>query len=364
MATAYSGWVATDDWRIILEYSTSNTSSTVTKVSATVKIESVYATTASSGKATLTIGGSQVASTTSGTYTPGKTTTQCSGSKDITRTSSAQTIAIKATCSIPNSSIAAYKTGTSVTANVTVPAKANTATKPNTPTVTAKRNSDTSITISWNNTASSGGVTGNIVQASVNGGDYTQVSTGVKTSYTYTASAANGRYRFRVNASNSAGTSDWGYSARVCTTPAAPSAVSSRLIYYNSSAMELHISISKTNTKYPSSKIDWQYSNDNSTWRGSSGTANAVYSATTSSLQIPIASMDTTLKSYAQALAGGTGKLYIRARVYNEDNTLSSSFVSSTAALTKQPTVYMYSTGSSISGIYVNSNISQLYINV
>ncbi|GAA3730062.1 hypothetical protein GCM10022239_03340 [Leifsonia bigeumensis] len=100
---------------------------------------------------------------------------------------------------------------------------------PGTPTgVTATRVSDTQTTVAWtNNDAANGARTGNKVQQSVNGGAYADAATIAPASSVVVSTAVNRKTVYKVNASNSAGTSAYSIpSAPIYTTPAAPSGVS------------------------------------------------------------------------------------------------------------------------------------------
>lgn len=99
---------------------------------------------------------------------------------------------------------------------------------PNVPgSVSAVRNSDTQVTVSWANSgASNGQPTQNRVQKSVNGGAWTDVVTISAAGSTTVAVAANQKVQFRVAAGNAAGwTAYSGATAAVFTTPAAPTNV-------------------------------------------------------------------------------------------------------------------------------------------
>lgn len=102
-----------------------------------------------------------------------------------------------------------------------------TCTTPPTPTIgTNTRNSDTSNTISWTNTASGTGYYSNLlVERKTDAGSWTQIANlgGGSTGYTDTSTTANHAYAYRVRAYNPTGYS--GYSAATSTTyntPATP----------------------------------------------------------------------------------------------------------------------------------------------
>lgn len=99
---------------------------------------------------------------------------------------------------------------------------------PNVPSgVAAVRNSDTQVTVSWNNSgASNGQATQNKIQASKNGGAWYDVVTIGASGSTVIGTAANQKLQFRVAAGNEAGWTGYsGASAAVYTTPGAPSSV-------------------------------------------------------------------------------------------------------------------------------------------
>lgn len=121
---------------------------------------------------------------------------------------------------------------------------------------------------------------------------------------------------------------------------------------------DLSFNIDKGNTRYPSTKVDFQYSNDNSTWRGSGGASGGFYTVNTAnSVALSAESMDSTLKSYINNMKNG-GKLYVRARVWNADNTLASGFSGEVSVTyNEQPQVYFWvPDGTNVANvrIYVN----------
>lgn len=222
------------------------------------------------------------------------------------------------------------------------------ATKPPVPTnVKLTRNSDSELTATWTHGGS--GLSAEkktFVDGEVNqSGNWTNIYNNTKTtSYRWTGRSPNSCYRVRIGAENDAGNAgDHGYSNYVYTTPAAAKSISNAVAVINSGSQELSFNIDKGNTKYPSTKVDFQYSNDNSTWRGSGGTSGAVYSVnTTGAISLSAGSMDNTLKTYINNMKNG-GKLYIRARVWNADNSLASGWTGSLGvAFSEQSRVYIW----------------------
>lgn len=208
-------------------------------------------------------------------------------------------------------------------------------TKPPLPTnVKLVRNSDTQLTATWkHNGSGTSAETQSYVDGEINkSGQWDPLSTKLATSYTWTGTSANNCYRIRVGAGNAAGNAGGhGYSDYVYTTPATPRGISNTMAIVTNGQENLSFNVDITNVHFPSTKIDFQYSNDNSTWRGAGGNSGAVYTANTgSAILLEAKSMDNTLKSYINSMKNG-GKLYIRARIWNEDNSLFSSWSNSFA---------------------------------
>ena len=79
---------------------------------------------------------------------------------------------------------------------------------------------DDAIDLSWDENTSAGNPSDYDIQVSEDGGSYTQVANvSGSTTYSYSASPSTNSHRFRVRASNSAGTSDWAYTETVATDP-------------------------------------------------------------------------------------------------------------------------------------------------
>lgn len=208
------------------------------------------------------------------------------------------------------------------------------------------RNSDAQVTATWtNNGSGQSAEKGNYVDGETNqSGQWVSLSTALGSSYVWTGRSANNCYRIRVGAYNDAGNAgDHGYSNYVYTTPAAAKSISNAVAIVSNGQQELSFDIDRSNTRYPSTKVDFQYSNDNSTWRGSGGASGAVYTQNTSgAINLTASSMDGTLKSYINNMKNG-GKLYIRARVWNADNSLASGWTGSLGvAFNGQSRIYIW----------------------
>ena len=177
-----------------------------------------------------------------------------------TRTTSDQKITCKAVVTFNGG----YHDGTSTaTTTITVPKLASEIPGPPTD-VTAIRNADDDIDVTWVLHPELGGITKNTIQVQVDDEDWTTLSSSLGssvTSYTYTAGSANHRYCFRVSSTSAAGTSDYGTSEYIYTTPAAPSAVTGFRIIDT-----CYVSATATNIEWPDT-YRWQRRiNNNSAW--------------------------------------------------------------------------------------------------
>lgn len=134
------------------------------------------------------------------------------------------------------------------------------------------RVSDTSVKISWTNNPDASNLkpyTGLTVQRSVGsgGGDQggwsTVVSLGSTTSsYTSSGLSANSRYRYRVRATNSAGSSSWVTSSYVYTKPSAPKTVTATKTSTTTATVTADVSNSYPATVWVDRKVgdgDWDY---------------------------------------------------------------------------------------------------------
>lgn len=221
MATFYGGWVGTDDFRTVLDVSVSNLNDTQCRVTVTVKCESRFGHT-NYGKASATCDGQS-----SGTYSKGfstnATTTMLSRSFTVSRGTSARSISVSGR--VWSDTVAAYRTGSTASGSVTIPARVFYA--PNPPTgCSAARASDSEATFVWSN----GSVTDArprsavLVERSVDGGAWAQVASlaASATSWNDTTTSANHRYQYRVRAQGAGGYSAYATSGYVYMTPSAP----------------------------------------------------------------------------------------------------------------------------------------------
>ena len=244
--------------------------------------------------------------------------------------------------------------------NDVVVAKIPVTVPPNVSNVKFSRTNDSTLVLSWtNNGTGTATPTANYVDGRTNDGSWTNLHKDSKiSSYTWTGRSSNSKYQMRVNSYNSAGQNTHQETGIIYTTPSGPKSLSNAVAILVNGSPELSFNIDKGNTKYPSTKVDFQYSNDNSTWRGSSGASGGVYTVnTTNAVALSAGSMDGTLKSYISNMKNG-GKLYIRARVWNADNSLASGFSGGVSvAYNEQPQIYFWvPDGTNIANvrIYVN----------
>lgn len=121
MATAYSGWVAGDDWRIKLDYSVANLSGNTARITTCASIQNQYASVSSGATVTTTVNGQ--------TYTQTISPVSGAGVKagatrtwDVPRGTSNHSVAISARATMPGSSLGSYRSGASVSASVGVTA--------------------------------------------------------------------------------------------------------------------------------------------------------------------------------------------------------------------------------------------------
>lgn len=209
------------------------------------------------------------------------------------------------------------------------------------------RNSDSQLTINWTNNGSGNTAPNhNYVDIKTDDGSWVCIHNGgTKTSHVWTGASKGHKYQARVNSGNSAGHNTHVESNIVYTAPESLKEFSDGRVIVVDTNQNLSVNFDSSNVKYTSNKIEMQYSNDNSVWRGINGTIDSVYTfnnAVGSSLSLTNKEMDSTLKSYISAL-DDSGKLYLRARIYNTDNSLTSSWSDSTLVkLSKQPMVQFY----------------------
>lgn len=124
MATAYSSWVGTDDWRVKMDYTVTNSSNTTATVAITASVHSQYGTTRSTPcRAVFTCGSQSYSVDVNKSMSSWATTTIASKSFSVTRTTSTQKLPVSAKLSWPNSTVKGYSSGTKATATASVSAK-------------------------------------------------------------------------------------------------------------------------------------------------------------------------------------------------------------------------------------------------
>lgn len=118
MATAYSGWVAGDDWRIRLDYSIANVDGDTARVTCQSSIQNQYASVRSGASVSTTVNGS--------TYTQTIAPVTGSGVKwgsthtwDVPRQRGDSTYWIVVRATMPGSTLSSYRGGTSLSVSVT-----------------------------------------------------------------------------------------------------------------------------------------------------------------------------------------------------------------------------------------------------
>lgn len=120
MATMYSGWVATDDWRIRVDFSVSNINGCQSSVNVTGWFESQYGWSGQAGTLTITVNGSSWSQTIpawSGAGLHGG----ASHSFPVYKGQTPRDIGISASGNVPSSSVAVYRAGTSCSSSVGIP---------------------------------------------------------------------------------------------------------------------------------------------------------------------------------------------------------------------------------------------------
>lgn len=124
MATAYSSWVGTDDWRVKMDYSVSNSSNTTATVTITASVHSQYGSTRSTPcRAVFTCGSQSYTVDVNKSMSSWTTAQITSKSFSVTRTTSTQKLTVSAKLSWPNSTVKGYSSGTKATATASVSAK-------------------------------------------------------------------------------------------------------------------------------------------------------------------------------------------------------------------------------------------------
>lgn len=157
-----------------------------------------------------------------------------------------------------NSSLPGYSNGSRAFYRFTVSPKSGTA--PSAPTnVITRRNADNDIEVSWTLSNATPAISSNQIEVQIDDGAWTSLSTSLAasaTTYTYTAGEINHKYCFRVRSVNAAGTSGYGTSNVVYTSPAAP-----QQGYAYQKGDLINASIVTANINYPDT-YEWQISPD------------------------------------------------------------------------------------------------------
>lgn len=226
MATFYGPWVATDDFRAILEATVTNTSATRCTVKLVLKIQSNYAYAGVSGRASVTCDGTTRSDSVS--YDAGKTTTLMTETFTVARGSSKKSVSVSGKVWQLNAS-SAYSRGSTASGKVTIPAVDYDA--PSAPSsCSASRASDTQAKVTWKNgsTSTTRPRSSTKVERQTDSGSWAQVaSVGASaTNFTDNSISANRRYRYRVRAYGAGGYSTYSTSGYIYTTPSAPRSVS------------------------------------------------------------------------------------------------------------------------------------------
>lgn len=234
----------------------------------------------------------------------------------------------------------------SASGSVSVPATPPSVTVP--PVVTNQKAvlSGSLVTISWTNNGSGTGTpTSNYVDVKVDEDGWKNILNQKATSTTYTVEA-NHKYQFRVNSLNSAGQSAYQSTNTIYTAPVTPSVVNPSAVILPS-AGSFDFTINKASTKYPSGKVEWQYStNGGSSWSATQTATGSV---------ISVSSSDTSFNSFIMGMKNNSN-CCVRVRIYNYDNSIVSNW--STAvniAVHLQPIgLVNIPAGAKIKAIYIN----------
>lgn len=120
MATVYSGWVATDDWRIRLDVSVSSVDGDTSRVTTQASIVNAYASVNSGASVTTTVDGSSYTQTIAPVNGAG-TKWGSTRAWDVQKNYSARSISVSARATMPGSTVSSYRGGTSVSTSVTIP---------------------------------------------------------------------------------------------------------------------------------------------------------------------------------------------------------------------------------------------------
>ena len=174
---------------------------------------------------------------------------------------------ITCTCSVWGETVSGYGglNGGNPSTSVTVSVSAITIYAPNAPSdLTSTRESDNKNALSWTkpSTSTTKPVTAQLIERSVDGGEWSQVASvgGTATSYADTTTAADHYYAYRIRSQNSAGYSDYSTSGYTYNTPAAPSKVTASRLAQNTVGLTIE------NAARTATGLDLQRSADGEQW--------------------------------------------------------------------------------------------------
>lgn len=157
MATFTSGWVASDDWRVIATVTVSNKDNQNSTVTVKVQGETLYGWDSHSTSVTVKCDGQTSTFTGAAMSSGNKTFTLGTKSFTVAKQKAARKISVSAKVTVPGSGAASYKTGATASGTVNIPAA--TRTPHGNPTISA---SDTEavygeqVTLTWAKAATQG----------------------------------------------------------------------------------------------------------------------------------------------------------------------------------------------------------------
>lgn len=181
---------------------------------------------------------------------------------------------------------------------------------PNATTVTATRNSNTSVTLSW--TEASGVKESVRIERSIDGSSFAEIATvsGSATSYTDNTTAADHTYTYRIRYYNKNAYGGYSSTSSVTMSPSAPTKITV------ARATSTNVNVTLTNPSSVATSIQWQVTYDNgSTWSSSTSVSGS-----------PVT-------SFTASTNGGTVKI----RVRNVNSTGSSAWIVSDSVVTLVP---------------------------
>lgn len=181
---------------------------------------------------------------------------------------------------------------------------------PNATTVTATRNSNTSVTLSW--TEASGVKESVRIERSIDGSSFAEIATvsGSATSYTDNTTAADHTYTYRIRYYNQNAYGGYSSTSSVTMSPSAPTKITV------ARATSTNVNVTLTNPSSVATSIQWQVTYDGgSTWSSSTSVSGS-----------PVT-------SFTASTNGGTVKI----RVRNVNNTGSSAWIVSDSVVTLVP---------------------------